>query len=94
MDVKRNFNNTYVEFKLDSYETKIITLSKEFNTMSIFNLTNMVGWGIDFITGAVMKYDRKAYDINFDNKKTAIFYPTRINIDTKKNCVELYVIAN
>lgn len=92
--VKRSINDTDVEFKLDGYETKLITLSKEFNLVSIINLGNLLGWGIDFLSGAVMKYDRKAYDITLDKKKTSMINPARINIDTQNNIVELYVVEN
>lgn len=44
MKVKRSINDTAVEFKLDGYETRLITLSKEFNVVSIINLGNLLGW--------------------------------------------------
>ena len=94
MNIKRNINDTDVEFKLDSYETRLITLSKEFNVVIIIKLGNLLGWGIDALSGAVMKYDRKTYDITLDNKKTSMINPTKINIDTQKNIVELYVAEN
>ncbi|MFN3795845.1 MAG: hypothetical protein ACK4RX_14410, partial [Chitinophagaceae bacterium] len=88
-------NDTDVEFKLEGYEARLITLSTEFNVVSILNLGNLLGWGIDAISGAVKKYDRKVYDITLDNnKKTSMINPTRINIDTQKNIVELYVTKN
>ena len=92
LKVTRSINDTDVEFKLDGYETRLITLSKEFNVVSILNLGNLLGWGIDAISGAVMKYDRKSYDITLDSKKTSMINPTRINIDTHKNIVDLYVV--
>jgi hypothetical protein len=94
MNVKRSIDDTDVEYKLDGYETRLITLSKEFNIVSVINLGNLFGWGIDALTGSVMKYDRKTYDITLDDKKTSIITPTRINIDTQKNLVELFVAEN
>lgn len=94
MDVKRSLNYTDVEFKLDGYETRLITLSKELNLVSIINLGNLFGWGIDALSGAILKYDRKSYDITLDHKKTSAIHPTRINIDTQNNIVELYVAEN
>jgi len=94
LKVTRSINDTDVEFKLDGYETRLITLSKEFNVVSVLNLGNLLGWGIDAVSGAVMKYDRKAYDITLDSKKISMINPTRINIDTQKNVVELYVVEN
>jgi hypothetical protein len=94
LNVTRSINDTDVEFKLDGYETRLITLSKEFNVVSILNLGNLLGWGIDAVSGAVMKYDRKSYDITLDSKETSMINPARINIDTQKNLVELYVVEN
>lgn len=92
IELKRDINDTNVEFKLDGYETRLITLSKEFNVVSVLNLGNLLGWGIDAISGAVMKYDRKAYDITLDKNNTSMINPARINIDTQNNIVELYVV--
>jgi len=87
--IKRSLNDTEVEFKLDGYETRLITLDKEFNLVS---LGNLLGWGIDALSGAVMKYDRKSYDIKLSPEKSAsMLQPNRIDIDTKSNKVTLTV---
>ena len=92
--VKRSLDDTEMEYKLDGYETRLITLDKEFNIVSVINLGNLLGWGIDALSGAVMKYDRKVYDITLSkNNKTSMINPSKINFDTKKNVVELYVQA-
>ena len=87
--VKRSMDDTEVELKLDSYETRLIKLSKKFNFVSAFNLTNLLAWGIDVITGAVMKYDRKEYDITLDNNKTTMVDPTKNYSDSIKNTLDL-----
>jgi hypothetical protein len=90
--VKRSLNDTDLEIKLDGYETRLITLDTEFNVVSIINLGNLFGWGIDALSGAVMKYDRKSYEISLTpNKTTSSIEPSRINIDTQKNTVDLFV---
>lgn len=90
--VKRSLGDTEVEYKLDGYETRLITLDKEFNIVSVINLGNLLGWGIDALSGAVMKYDKKTYDITLSkNIKTSKIEPSKINFDTKKNIVDLYV---
>jgi hypothetical protein len=62
--------------------------------VSILNLGNILGWGIDIVTGAVFKYDRKAYDIELTkNSKVSKLNPEKIEIDTKKHIVNLYVSA-
>jgi len=89
VQVKRSMDDTEVELKLDSYETRLIKLSKKFNFVSAFNLTNLLAWGIDVITGAVMKYDRKEYDITLDNNKTTMVDPTKNYSDSIKNTLVL-----
>ena len=91
-NVKRKLGDTEVEIKLDGYETRLITLDKEFNIVSVINLGNLLGWGIDAISGAVMKYDRKAYDIDLKkDTKTSSILPTKVDLDTNKKTVDLYV---
>jgi hypothetical protein len=93
--VKRGLDDKDVEIKLDGYETRIFELDKEFNIVSVLNLGNLLGWGIDVLSGAVFKYDRKTYDFTLTkSNKTSNIYPSRINIDTNKNTVELYVFKN
>ena len=90
--VKRSLNDTEVEFKLDGYETRLITLDKEFNLVSIINFGNLFGSGIDALSGSFMKYDRKAYDLKLTQEKSAsLVQPSRIDIDTKSNKVTLTV---
>ena len=90
--IKRSLNDTDIEFKLDGYETRLITLDKEINLVSIINLGNLLGWGIDALSGAVMKYDRKSYDIKLTKEKSAsLLQPSRIDIDTQSNTVTLTV---
>lgn len=93
VNVSRSLNSTDIEIKLDSYETKVITLDKGFNVVSVINLGNLIGWGVDALSGAIMKYDKKSYDITLNkNSKTSRIDPSKINIDTKKNVVEVFVM--
>lgn len=74
--IKRSLNNTEIEFKLDGYDTRLITLDKEFNIISVINLGNLLGSGVDALSGAVMKYDRRSYDIELvKNNKTSMIIP-------------------
>ena len=89
--VKRSISEKFAEIKLDGYETRVISLDRKFNAVSIINLTGILGWGIDAATGALMKYDRKSYDIKLDKeKRTSLNNPTKIEINTKKKTVDVY----
>lgn len=91
-NITRKVGESQIEFKLEGYETKIINLSKSFNVVSILNFGNLIGWGIDIATGAVFKYDKRAYDIELSkNNKVSKVMPDRIEINTKTHQVELFV---
>lgn len=93
-NVKRSLNDKDVEFKLDGYKTRVITLDKSFNIISILNMGGMVGWAVDAATGSLMKYERKNYDIELEADKTiSNIQPDKIDIDTKNNTVDLYLFA-
>lgn len=93
--MKRSINDTDLELRLDGYETRVLTLDKEFNVVSIINLGFLLGWAIDAISGSVMKYDRKVYDITLrQEKRVSELRPVRIDIDTRKKAVDVYVNAS
>jgi len=91
--LKRSLSDKIAEIKLDGYETRVITLDRKFNAVSIINLGSLIGWGIDAATGALMKYDRKGYEVKLDKSKsvTIIQNSSRININTNKKIVDVYV---
>lgn len=92
-EIKRSLSDEQVEFKLDGYDTKIITLDREFNVVSVINLTSLLGWAIDAATGSIMKYDKKAYDIELEpDNKSSFIDAHRINIDSNKNTVDVFVV--
>lgn len=65
--VKKSFNGM-IKVSADGYQDKTFQLMKSFNGISILNLGNIVGWGIDFATGALNKFDQKGYDITLKDK--------------------------
>lgn len=93
LDVTRSLLETDVDIRLDGYEARYITLSKEFNVVSILNLGNLLGWAIDGLSGSIFKYDQKVYDLKLENKEISSFmYPEKIEIDNENNMVNIYVI--
>lgn len=91
--INRSLNTTDVEIKLDGYETRVITLDRSFNAVSILNLGSIIGWGIDALTGSLMKYGKKSYDVTLSkNKNLSDLKPTKINIDSKGHKVDIYVM--
>jgi hypothetical protein len=93
--VKRSLNRSEIEFQLDGYETRYITLDKEMNFVSVINLGNMFGWAVDAATGSLVKYSNKSYDLTM--KLASVSHSpnlTEIHINTHRNLVNIYAIQN
>lgn len=89
--VKRSLSDKLAELKLDGYKTRVITLDRKFNAVSVINLGSLVGWGIDAATGSLMKYDKKGYDIELEKERKVSFKnPKKININTETKTVIVY----
>ena len=58
--VKRGFTDTEVKVESEGYDPVRFTIFKTFNVL---------GWGIDAATGAMMKPDQRAYEIMFAEPK-------------------------
>jgi len=56
-NVKKSFDGI-LSFNKDGYQTKTMALPKSFNGVAILNLAGIVGWAVDFATGAIKKFDR------------------------------------
>lgn len=94
--LKRKLGESSVEFKLDGYETRLIILDKTFNPVSIINLGSIFGWGIDALTGSIVKYDRKSYDIKLSKDRTTRvdlkeIKPSEVRINSQTKVIELIV---
>ncbi len=92
VSVKRSLNDTEVELKLDGYQTRFVKLSKEFNVISVLNLGNLLGWGIDAVTGSIFRYDKKSYEITFEANKVSMIDFDKIEINTQTKEVSIYKV--
>lgn len=69
--VKRGFAESTIKVRAQDYKTSIVKVEKKFNPVSIINLTNILGWGIDVATGAITKPTQKIYYVPME----AIYIP-------------------
>ncbi|MFI3323600.1 MAG: hypothetical protein SNI45_04320 [Rikenellaceae bacterium] len=67
--VKRGFSSTLVSAEAEGYQPVILEIEKKFNAVSVLNLTDILGWGIDAATGAITKPEHKGYELNFEAKE-------------------------
>ncbi len=63
--VKRGFYETLVTAKTEGYKPATITIYKDFNAVAVLNLFDILGWGIDAATGAMMKPEYDNYELEF-----------------------------
>ena len=65
---KSGLGDKEITLTLEGYERRTFILRKSFDAVAILNLAGILGWAVDFATGAIMKYDRTNYDIDLDPK--------------------------
>ena len=65
---KSGLSDKEISLSLEGYERRTFVLRKSFDAVAILNLAGILGWAVDFATGAIMKYDRTSYDIDLDPK--------------------------
>ena len=63
--VKRGFEDTIVKAEVKDYKTETIIIDKTFNPVSVINLCDVLGWGIDAATGAITKPSQSYIQIEF-----------------------------
>lgn len=68
--IKRKLNGADIEISKEGYETKMLSLETSFNAVSVINLLSWVGWGIDLLSGAIVRYDPRTYNIELSKTKT------------------------
>ena len=66
--VKRGFQPSIIEAETPELEGSV-KIDKTFNAVSVLNLFDVIGWGIDAADGAIMKPTQKAYEIIMKSKK-------------------------
>ena len=67
--VRKGFDETVVKVEAASYKTETIIINKNFNAVSVINLLDILGWGIDAATGAITKPEQKFYQVEMNPKK-------------------------
>lgn len=83
--VKRGFSPSTVIAKAEGYKDAVVVIDKTFNPVAIINLTDIIGWGIDAATGAIMKPEDKYYQMHMqrDNSKKAADGQSQNNSQTQ-----------
>jgi len=61
--IRRGFRSSEVLAEAEGYEPGRLVIRKRFNTTSVVNLFNVLAWGIDAATGAMMKPEQKYYQL-------------------------------
>ena len=73
---KSGFNDKEISLSLEGHERRTFILKKSFDAVAILNLAGILGWAVDFATGAVFKYDRTNYDLDLDPNFRPCWYLT------------------
>lgn len=57
--IKKGFKDSHLRANALGYEAYEMNIDKKFNAVAVINLTNVLAWGIDAATGAIMSPDSK-----------------------------------
>ena len=63
-------NDRAVTLRLEGYEARTFVLQTEFNTVAILNLFSLPFWIVDVLTGSVMRYNPKHYEMELERVRT------------------------
>ena len=90
-----------IDFRLDSYSEKVVVLDSQFNFVCILNGFNLLGWGIDALTGSLKRVDTKYVKVTLENSKKTAFMNfmkngniTKVNVDEKNKIIETIIVLN
>ena len=71
------FNHIHVMVRKDGYESQKFMMKKTLAKAAIFNLTSVLSWGTDALSGNMMEYSPKSYLIELKKEGRASFEEQR-----------------
>lgn len=91
-----------IDFRIDNYKDRVVVMDSKFNLVSIINGFSIIGWGVDALTGSLKRVDTKYVKVTLEHENnTAIINGylkngkiTKVNIDTKENIIETFIVLN
>lgn len=90
-----------VDFKLENFKEKVVVMDSDFNLIAILNGIDIIGWGIDALTGSLKRVNTKYIKVDLENhnsitvneylKKGSI---EKVDINTNKKLIETTIVLN
>lgn len=65
--------NDKVNFRLDGFKEELVVIDSKFNLVSILNGLNVIGWGIDAITGSLNRVSTKYVRLTLTPEKDTAY---------------------
>jgi hypothetical protein len=90
-----------VDFRLDNYRERVVVMDSKFNLVSVFNGFNIIGWGVDVLTGSLLRVDTKYVKVSLEESEKTAFIDymdkgkiTKINVDEENKVIETIIVLN
>jgi len=90
-----------IDFKLENYLEKVIVMDSKFNLVAILNSFNIIGWGIDHLTGSLKRVNGKNFKVTLekDDKTAFLNYMqngqlTNVKVDEENKVIESVIVLN
>jgi hypothetical protein len=90
-----------VDFRLDDYTERVVVMDSKFNLVAILNGFDIIGWGVDALTGSLKRVDTKYVKVTLekDDKTAFLNYMengqlTKVEVDEENKVIESVIVLN
>ena len=90
-----------IDFRLSDFNEKVVVMDSKFNLVAILNGVNLIGWGIDALTGSLKRVDTKYVKVELEKSNSISVKNylkngniTKIEINTDNKIIETTIILN
>lgn len=90
-----------IDFRLDGFKERVIVMDSKFNLVAILNGIDIIGWGIDALTGSLKRVDTNYVKVTLEKSEKTAFINymengkvTKVNVDEKNKIIETTIVLN
>jgi len=90
-----------IDFRLDGFKERVVVMDSKFNLVAILNGIDIIGWGIDALTGSLKRVDTNYVKVTLEKSEKTAFINymengkvTKVNVDEKNKIIETTIVLN
>lgn len=90
-----------IDFKLDGYTEKVLVMDHKFNLVAILNGIDILGWGIDALSGSLKRVDTDYVKVTLEKSDKVAFINymengevSKVSVDETNKVIETTIVLN